>query len=53
MAYGHSASDEDPDPRDTTDAAIAGETDADIISADLPAFLTDEPHAHALNGAAD
>ncbi len=53
MTYGHSASDEDPDPRDTTDAVIAGESGSDIVSADLPAFLTDEPHAHALNGAAD
>jgi ParB family chromosome partitioning protein len=53
MTYGHSASDEDPDPRDTTDAVIAGESGSEIVSADLPAFLTDEPHAHALNGAAD
>ena len=53
MTYGHSASNEDPDPRDTTDPVIAGESGSDIVSADLPAFLTDEPHTHALNGAAD
>ena len=48
MAYcADSVMAQDPDRRDA-DPAEDADTDA---SADLPAFLTDDQHAHALNGA--
>ena len=50
MAYAGSAS---PDDRQPNDALAGGlDSDAENASTDLPAFLTDEEHATALNGAA-
>jgi ParB family chromosome partitioning protein len=51
MRYGDSGSSNNTD----SDDAAAAVTDADAdtgASTDLPAFLTDDQHAHALNGAA-
>ena len=51
MAYSDTASSNSKEPNDRTD--IVTGTDEDTgASADLPAFLTDDKNAHALNGAA-
>ena len=51
MQYGDSGSSDNTDPHDGTDVVTGTDADTDA-SADLPAFLTDDHHAHALNGAA-
>jgi ParB family chromosome partitioning protein len=54
MAYGAAAADPGQDDTDRTslDDADPEAGDADIASADLPAFLTEDEQAGALNGAA-
>jgi hypothetical protein len=51
MRYGDSGSSNGSTP--AGNAAAVTDADADTASADLPAFLTDDQHPHALNGAAD
>ena len=52
IAYGGSGSSNNTEPDDGADA-VTGTDDETDASADLPTFLTDDQHAHALNGAAD